>query len=154
MMAAGKIDKISGKEEDVEAGFSGGMKVFVSLNSFDELYDDSVKKILSSFDNYVKQGSGLIYGYTKWIILKIARYKLSGGCYVSLPHPYNRGNSIINIKSRNNNCFEVAVLCGLMWKTIPRNNEYKFFLPDNAVLRKSGLAAASTSLCAPKPSSG
>ena len=122
-----KIDKISGKEEDVEAGFSGGMKVFVSLNSFEELYDDSVKKILSSFDNYVKQGSGLIYGYTKFIILKIARYKLSGGCFVSLPHPYNMRNSIINIKSRNNNCFEVAVLCGLMWKEIPRNNEYKSY---------------------------
>ena len=110
-----KIDRITGKETDVEAGFSSGMMVFVSINDFDEIYDNCTNKILTSFDTFAKQGSGLIYAYTKMLHLKITNHRLKGGCFVSLPK-HMSSKHIINIKSENNNCFEVAVLCGLLWK--------------------------------------
>jgi len=83
-------------------------------------FDDIEKSI----DKYQKRGSGFVYQYTDKIEVFFSRYKpLKGSSYIDLPKFIKDKKACINIKNKDNKCFEYVLSAGLMENLPPTHTD-------------------------------
>ena len=83
------------------------------------------KKLLDSYDNFMRMGSGWFLIKVLGMKLKVYRYKpLRGGCFASkLPEPYNKMKGILTFpQTGDQKCFLYCVLAGLFPQKQRRND--------------------------------
>ncbi|KFM72581.1 hypothetical protein X975_03589, partial [Stegodyphus mimosarum] len=86
--------------------------------NLDENFDDNlsaaVRKIMSSYDEFLERGSGWILDKVKRLELKVASYvPLSGSSFLHLPQRLESTKSILNIVNEDNKCFLWCILAAL-----------------------------------------
>ena len=104
--------KQNGEIETRKVYFCGKNRRMLDMSEFDELYEESKAKIWSSFDKWLKEGSGWRIQSVNKFILKICKYKaLKGSSYIKTPQKLER--SLTNVQNQDNKCFLWSVAAKL-----------------------------------------
>ena len=126
--------KFKRNQTEALAYFNGGMRTLNRLAEFEDLYQQSKSKIWSSFDGYLRLGSGWIVDRLEILYLNTYRYTpIKIRSYIPTPQSIKNKRAIINIKNKDFKCFEYSVLASLCRDKIDTHNAnnpnlYKPFL--------------------------
>ena len=112
-------------ENEAVAHFNGGMQTLNRLDAFEDLYEISKRKIWTSFDTYLKEGSGWIIDRLEILYLNTYRYQpVKISSYIPTPPSIIHKRAIINIKNKDLKCFEYSVLASIFRDQIPTHNAH------------------------------
>ena len=82
-------------------------------------YNDSVNEVNHKLGLYMREASGWVLDKVENIYLKITSYNpIRGSCHRETPKRLKNKNAIINVKNKDNRCFENAILASVF----PANN--------------------------------
>ena len=118
-----KRDKDGVKVED-SAFFHGAMQTLLRMEQYEEAFDNTVKKIWASFDNFLKNGSGWILERVEKVLLNTYHYQPIGiTSYIETPKLIAGKHAVINVQNRDDKrCFEYSVNAALHHDKIDKHN--------------------------------
>ena len=94
----------------------------MSLNEFNQLYEDAREKIWKNFENWLKNGSGYRIERVENIQLTVAKYTpIFGTSYIKTPKSLFGKHALINVKNNDNLCFFWAILSALKKNEVKSN---------------------------------
>ena len=104
--------------------FNSGIQAFTSSASISEAYEKMKQKTIESFATYTSGGSGWIFQSIENLFLKVDRFNpLKGEGCIDLPTAIKTKRAVINVKNKDNRCFEYAILSALHHDEIKENPE-------------------------------
>ena len=102
------------KTETVEPHFRGKCQTALKWEDLDEVMQESIKKVYSSFIEYQRRGSNWTVEYVVDLTIHMARYRpLRGSSYIPLPLKLRAKRAIINVQNRDRKCFMWSILSAL-----------------------------------------
>ena len=113
--------------------FNGRVYVVQNGLNLENKIKESNSKILNDLDLYLKEGSGYILDEITYMFVNIVSYKpLKGSSYVDLPDWIKTTQACINVKNKDDLCFDYAVLSCLhpVPKNADRTSKYVQFLAE------------------------
>ena len=112
------------KNISASTSFRSGIQRFNSLTNILETYENMKQKTIESFATYTSGGSGWIFQSIKILKIKVDRFNpLQGDGYIDLPTAIKTKKAIINVKNKDNKCFEYAILSALHHSEIKVDHE-------------------------------
>lgn len=115
----------------VETGFFSGTYTLYRENEIEKHYDSAAGKILSGFDEFVKNGSGFTLQKVVDINLRTAKYSPIPGCsYIKTPMSIANKKAIVNIRNKDNKCFELSCLAELHKQELKEKYHNKRYKPQ------------------------
>ena len=104
--------------------FCSGIQRFNSSTNIFETYENMKQKTIESFSTYTSGGSGWIFQSIKILEIKVDRFNpLKGEGYIDFPTAIKTKKAIINVRNKDNRCFEYAILSALHHSEIKVDNE-------------------------------
>ena len=95
----------------VKPYFRSGIQHFNSSTIIPETFETMKQKIIESFATYTSGGSGWIFQSIEKFLLNVDKnIPLNGSSYIDLPKEMKTKKAIINVKNKENRCFEYAIL--------------------------------------------
>jgi hypothetical protein len=109
----------TGESVSVEVSFSSLTAMIFNKAEVSDVYDMAIAKILQSFSNYQKNGSGWRFESVLRLVISIEEYNpLVGGSYSELPPNIKNKGAIINIKNTDDHNSQVFTLvCDKVFKS-------------------------------------
>ena len=90
--------------------FRSGIQHFNSSTNILETYENMKQKTIESFATYTSGGSGWIFQSIENLEIKVDRFNpLRGEGYIDLPTAIKTKKAVINVKNKDNRCFEYAI---------------------------------------------
>ena len=87
--------------------FNSGLKIFTVTTNIPEVYEEMKQQMIESFATYTSGGSGWIFPSIEKLFLKVDKYNsLKGEGYIDLPQAIKTKKVAINVKNKDNRCFE------------------------------------------------
>ena len=114
--------------------FNSGIQYFNNPTNILETYEKMKQKTIESFATYTSGGSGWIFQSIENLFLKVARFNLlKGEGYIDLPTAIKTKRAVINVKNKDNKCFEYAILSALHHNEVDQKqtnspSQYKKYL--------------------------
>ena len=114
--------------------FRNGIQHFNSSTNILKTYENMKQKTIESFATYTSRGSGWIFQSIEILEIKVDRFNpLKGEGYIDLPQPIKTKKAIINVKNKDNRCFEYAILSALHHNEVDQKqtdspSQYKKYL--------------------------
>ena len=100
--------------ETVEPHFRGKCQMAIKPEDIADGFQESVKKIHTSFTEYQRQGSNWVLDHVMNISLKMAKYQpLKGSSFIPLPINLRTKHAIVNVQNRDKKCFLWSVLAAV-----------------------------------------
>ena len=100
-----------GEHQKVSQLFCGGSRLILRSEDFDEVYDESVKKIWSDFDKWLSNGSGWILERGENLYLNTTTYDpIYWRSYIKTPKGIAGKKAVVNVQNEDNQCFKWVVL--------------------------------------------
>ena len=109
-----KEDKDGNKTEH-SVYHNGLLHTCLREEEYDEIYEQSVAKIMAAFDAFNKTGSGWILERVEELIMKTYRYEPMGASsYIPTPMSKIGKHAIVNVmNTEDHRCFEYSVIASL-----------------------------------------
>ena len=119
-----QVDVISHQVNTITCNFqSGAVKdknkmntgmVILNVQNLQNVYFEAMDTISQKVDEFMKMGSNWVLEGVERLILKCAKYDpAAGASFLELPDEINKKHCCINIKNKDEKCFQYSVLCGL-----------------------------------------
>ena len=113
--------------------FRSGVKDINSSTNIPETFETMKQKIIESFATYTSGGSGWIFQSIEHLLLNVDKnIPLNGSSYIDLPKEIKTKKAVINVQSKDNRCFEYAILSAHHYDKIKtdhsRSSKYKDYL--------------------------
>ena len=103
-----------GDDQSSEPHFRSKCNTTINTNDIEEMFDEGVEKIKSSFLEYQREGSGWQLETVLHIDLGLVTYKpLKGASYLPLPKRIRNKKAVLNIQNRDQKCFTWSILAAL-----------------------------------------
>jgi hypothetical protein len=100
--------------EKVEPHFHGRCHVALKAEDLEQSLRDSIKKIMTSFLEYQRQGSNWILDKVMGLTLNVAKYKpLRGSSFIPLPIRLRAKKAVVNVQNSDQKCFQWAIISAL-----------------------------------------
>ena len=96
------------------------------MHLFHQIYNKQSSKIWEEFEAFVTKGSGWVISNILGMTVRVNRYNpLFGGCCQTMKIPPQLINSqcLVNVKSKNNDCFKYAVACSAFYQEIRQTGQ-------------------------------
>ena len=104
--------------------FHSGIQHFNTSTNILDTNEKMKQKTIESFSTYTSGGSGWIFQSIENLFLKVDRYiPLKGEGYIDLPAIIKSKKAVINVKNKDNRCFEYAILSALHHSEIKADHE-------------------------------
>ena len=117
-----KVDAQGSVVAEEETGRSSKQESVFSTTNVDEVYDRKRDKIVESFANFLKNGSGWrLKNVVKLSITKSPLNPLRGSSHIPLPPKIGKRKILINIRNNDDFCFKYAVTRALNY--VSKNSE-------------------------------
>ena len=117
-----KVDAAGNVVEEEDVNTSSKQKSVRPSTDVDETYDEMKDKIIESFANFIRRGSGWrLKRVVKLIITKSRLNELRGSSHIPLPKKIANRKALINMENKDDNCFKWAVTRAL--NPVPRDSE-------------------------------
>ena len=102
------------KTEYTTPHFHGKCRTALNKLDIGEGMQESIRKVVNSFQEYCRNGSMWKLSQIKSITLNIAKYQpLKGSSYIPTPPTLHSKKAIINVKNSDSKCFMWSVLAAL-----------------------------------------
>ena len=83
--------------------FCGKNRRMLNIHEFNQLFDESKNKIWTSFDKWIKEGSGWRIKSVDNVILKMCEYKpINGSSFIKSPKRIIDTRSVVNVENKDN----------------------------------------------------
>ena len=125
-----KVAKLSSSQnkEYKTMGLFSGTHLLLTYSNGEEKYSEASQQLIENFDKWNSEGSGIFLEKVESITLKIAKTRLiQGSSYIPTPKVLNT-RVIVNVRNRDNRCFEYAVLSALHYDEL--RNQHNIY-PKN-----------------------
>ena len=110
--------------EQVETDLESGTFTIIQENQIDNCYNRGVENVLLDFDKFIENGSGWRFAKCLNITLRIAKYDPIPGCsYIKTPRKLRVKKAVVNIKNKDNKCFEYSCLAELHKKDVTNHRD-------------------------------
>ena len=110
--------------DQTETDLESGIFTILQENQIDNCYNRGVENILLDFDKFLKKGSGWRLAKCLNITLRIAKYDPIPGCsYIKTPRKLSVKKAVVNIKNKDNKCFEYSCLAELHKKDVTKHRD-------------------------------
>ena len=94
--------------------FNSGIQTFTDSTNILEVYEKMKQKTIESFATYTSGGSGWIFQSIENLFPKVDRFNpLKGEGYIGIPTTIKAKRAVINVKNKDNGCFEYVILTAL-----------------------------------------
>ena len=104
--------------------FRSGIKEINSSTSIPETFEIMKKKMIELFETFTNEGSGWIFQNIDHLILNVDKnIPLNGSSYIDLPKEIKTKKAVINVKNKDDRCFEYAILSAQHNKEIKEKHE-------------------------------
>ena len=108
-----KVDAAGNVVEEEDTGRLSKQKPVRQSTDVGEAYDEMKDKIIESFANYLRRGSGWrLKRVVKLIITKSRLNELRGSSHIPLPPKIRNRKALINMENKDDECFKWAVESG------------------------------------------
>ncbi|PFX14851.1 hypothetical protein AWC38_SpisGene20967, partial [Stylophora pistillata] len=105
-----KKNIITGEDEMTTSYFSSSQKIVFDESDREELYQESVEKMMESMATFLRNGSGWAFNRVEGLDLRIVKYTpLKGSSYIKLPKHLAKKMAIINMQNEDEECFKWCV---------------------------------------------
>ena len=82
-----------------------------------------MEKVKESMSNYMREGSGWTFGHIESLEIHLNHFKpLKGGSFIPTPSVLAKKKAIINVKNKDDRCFQWAVLAALHHEEVDQKN--------------------------------
>ena len=112
-----QIDKYNledDKEEYTEVYFHSRNRRLLSIEEFEENYEEAIDTINGKLGDYMGESSGWMMDSIKAVNLNIARYNpIRGSSYIPTPQSLVKKMALVNVKNEDQNCFLYSILASL-----------------------------------------
>ena len=138
----GKLEIGEKSEEIIHTApwFKSSLKTIMNKHEIVDKVKSAAEKLLDSYDNFMRMGSGWFLVKVLHMKLKIYRYKpLRGGCFASkLPEPYNKMKGILTFpQTGDQKCFLYCILAGLFPQKQRKNDFLQYLKFKDRIKTKS-----------------
>ena len=121
------------KEEYTEVYFHSKNRRLLSIEDFEENYEEALDTINGKLGDYMGESSGWMMDSINAVNLNIARYNpIRGSSYIPTPVGLVSKKALVNVQNQDQNCFLYSVLASLFPnKNNPEKiSSYKKYLPE------------------------
>ena len=126
--------------ETVEPHFRGKCQIALKPDDIKKGFEDSVKKIHTSFMEYQRQGSNCALDHVMNATLNMAKYQpLRGSSYIPLPITIRSKHAIINVQNTDKKCFLWSVLSAL-YPVNKNHNRVTKYIEHQDTLNMTGMS--------------
>ena len=99
--------------------FQGSTRLLLRASQIPEMLQSSTEKIVQSFDEFLRDGSGWILESIDYLRLYTAEYApMRGKSYISTPISIKGKHAIVNIHNEDERCFEYAIIASQHYNEI------------------------------------
>ena len=99
--------------------FQGSTRLLLRASQIPEMLQSSTEKIVQSFDEFLRQGSGWILESIDYLRLYTAEYApMRGKSYIPTPDSIKGKHAIVNIHNEDDRCFEYAIIASQHYSEI------------------------------------
>ena len=99
--------------------FQGSTRLLLRASQIPEMLQSSTEKIVQSFDEILRDGSGWILESIDYLRLYTAEYApMRGKSYIPTPEKIKSKHAIINIMNEDDRCFEYAIIASQHYSEI------------------------------------
>ena len=103
-----------GEEEYTEVYFHSKNRRLLSIEEFEENYEEAIDTINGKLGDYMGESSGWMMDSIKAVNLNIARYNpIRGSSYIPSPVGLVGKKALVNVQNKDQNCFLYSVLASL-----------------------------------------
>ena len=103
--------------------FRSSIKTILRSLQINEMIEESSQQINTSFENFIKDGSGWILESIDYIMLYTAVYEpIRGKSFVPTPTSIMGKKCVVNIQNDNEKCFEYAIIASQHYSEISTTN--------------------------------
>ncbi|PFX12774.1 putative uncharacterized transposon-derived protein F54H12.3 [Stylophora pistillata] len=101
---------ITKEVETMIAYFSSHQKIIFQETDGEELYEESVEKMMESLATFLRNKSGWVFNRVEGLDLHTVKYTpFKGSSYIKLPKHLESKKTIINMKNKDEECFKWCV---------------------------------------------
>ena len=107
-----KLDKINSDGEKVttSAYLPSNNRRLMNIEELGDEYDEAVNEVNHKLGLYMGEASGWIMDKVENVYVNITSYSpIRGSCHIDTPARLANKKSLINIKNKDNRCFEYAI---------------------------------------------
>ena len=105
-----KVNVADSVEVTDEAHFRSMCRWLFNEFEYDDLYDEMSDRVLESFAQYQKNGSGWTLKSVEHLDVRVLKNKpLKGSSYIPLPKKLKNKGAVINMDNDDNMCFKWSV---------------------------------------------
>ena len=102
--------------------FRPGIKDINSSTNIPETFEIMKQRMIELFETFTNEGSGWIFQNIDRLILNVDKnIPLNGSSYIDLPKEIKTKKAVINVKNKDDRCFEYAILSAQHNKEVDQN---------------------------------
>ena len=102
------------KEEYIEVYFYSRSRSLLSIEEFEENYEEALDTINGKLGDYMGESSGWMMDSINAVNLNIARYNpIRGSSYIPTPLGLVKKMALFNVQNNDQNCFLYSILASL-----------------------------------------
>ena len=99
--------------------FQGSTRLLLRASQIPEMLQASTQKIVQSFDEFLRHGSGWILESIDYLRLYTAEYApMRGKSYIPTPDSIKGKRAIVNIHNEDDRCFEYAIIASQHYQEV------------------------------------
>ena len=118
-----KKDKDGGEPIKLETYFRSYTKTVLRSTEINAFLEQANEKIETSFDQFLKRGSGWILETIDYLKISGAEFApMRGKSYIPTPVSIKGKHAIVNIQNEDNRCFEYAIIASQHYTEIDQNS--------------------------------
>ena len=103
--------------------FQGSTRLLLRASQIPEMLQSSTEKIVQSFDEFLRHGSGWILESIDYLRLYTAEYApMQGKSYIPTPEKIKGKRAIVNIQNEDDRCFEYAIIASQHYQEVDQTN--------------------------------
>ena len=119
-----KKDKDGGEPIKLETYFRSCTKTVLRSTEINAFLEQANEKIETSFDQFLKRGSGWILETIDYLKISGAEFApMRGKSYIPTPVSIKGKHAIVNIQNEDNRCFEYAIIASQHYQDIDDQNK-------------------------------
>ena len=112
-----------GNHERLTTYFRSSIKTILRSSQINEMFEESSQQINTSFENFIKDGSGWVLESIDYIMLYTAVYEpIRGKSFIPTPTSIMRKKCVVNIQNDDEKCFEYSIIASQHYSEIDTTN--------------------------------